>query len=141
MVETLAAVAAGLLVLTAAIHSLLGERRLIGPLMRERTGVLASAQSRFLVRFTWHLGSALSLALAAILLAAVWRPETVLRVILAATGGSAWRTRPSMTSGVAVTWKQRRPSGRGEWSSVAADWPVASTVVNRRRNVVNRSAE
>lgn len=87
MVETLAAVAAGLLVLTATIHSLLGEVRLITPLMRERTGVLASAQYRFLLRLTWHLGSALSLALAVILLAAVWRPEIVLRVVLAATGG------------------------------------------------------
>jgi hypothetical protein len=86
MVETLAAVAVGLLVLTAAIHSLLGEMRLITPLMRERTGVLASAQYRFLLRLTWHLGSALSLALAATLLTAVWRPETVLRVVLAATG-------------------------------------------------------
>ncbi len=87
MVEILVAVAVGLLVLTAAIHSLLGERRLITPLMRERTGVLASAQARFLLRLTWHLASVLWLALAVILLAAVWRPETVVRVALAATGG------------------------------------------------------
>ena len=87
MVEILAAAAVGLLVLTAAIHSLLGEKRLITPLMRERTGVLVSAQARFLLRLTWHLTSVLWLALAVILLAAVWRPETVVRVALAATGG------------------------------------------------------
>ncbi|TPW00857.1 MAG: hypothetical protein FD125_2912 [bacterium] len=86
MIETLVPVAVGLLVLTAAIHSLLGERRLITPLMRERTGVLASDQYRLLLRLTWHLGSALSLALAAVLLAAVWRPEAVLRIALTATG-------------------------------------------------------
>ena len=87
MAEALVAVAVGLLVLTAAIHSLLGERRLITPLMRERKGVLASAQARFLLRLTWHLVSILWLALAVILAAAVWRPETVTRVALAATGG------------------------------------------------------
>ncbi len=87
MVEILVAGAVGLLVLTAAIHSLLGELRLITPLMRERTGVLASAQYRFLLRLTWHLASVLWLALAVILLAAVWRPETVARVALAVTGG------------------------------------------------------
>ena len=87
MVEILVAAAVGLLILTAAIHSLLGEMRLITPLMRERTGVLASAQYRFLLRLTWHLVSVLWLALAVILLAAVWRPETVVRVALAVTGG------------------------------------------------------
>ena len=87
MVQILVAGAVGLLVLTAAIHSLLGEMRLITPLMRERTGVLASGQFRFLLRLTWHLASVLWLALAVILLAAVWRPETVVRVALAVTGG------------------------------------------------------
>lgn len=87
MVEILVAAAAGLLVLTAAIHSLLGETRLIAPLMQRRTGVLASAQARFLLRMTWHLASALWLALAVILLAAVWRPDAVARVALGVTGG------------------------------------------------------
>ena len=87
MVEILVASAVGLIVLAAAAHSLLGEKRLITPLMRERSGVLASAQYRFLLRLSWHFVSVLFLALAVILLAAVWRPETVARVTLAATGG------------------------------------------------------
>ena len=50
---------AALMVLTAATHSLLGEKRLIGPLLRERSGVLASGFARTIVRYAWHVTSAL----------------------------------------------------------------------------------
>lgn len=87
MVAILVAVVAGLLVLTGAVHSLLGEARLIAPLLLARQGILASAQARFLLRLTWHGFSVLMGMLALILLALVWRPEAVLQLALGATGG------------------------------------------------------
>ena len=50
---------AALMVLTAATHSLLGEKRLIGPLLRDRGGVMASRLARTIVRYAWHVTSAL----------------------------------------------------------------------------------
>jgi hypothetical protein len=50
--------AAALIVLIGALHSILGERRLIGPMLapQTRTGLLAaSAYARAIVRFAWHL--------------------------------------------------------------------------------------
>jgi hypothetical protein len=86
MVAMLVALVAGLLVLTGAIHSGLGEKRLITPLLQARPGILASAQARFLLRLTWHGFSVLMGVLALILLALIWRPETVLQTALGATG-------------------------------------------------------
>lgn len=88
MVVALIAVIAGLLVLTGIVHSLLGEWRLITPLLRARRGILASDQARFLLRLTWHGFSVLMVLLALILLAMVWRPEAVLQVTLGATGAA-----------------------------------------------------
>lgn len=86
MVATLVGVVAALLVVTGAVHSLLGEQRLIMPLLRQRQGILDSAQARFLLRLTWHGFSILAVILALVLLTAVWRPEAVARVTLAMTG-------------------------------------------------------
>ena len=88
MVAPLIAVIAGLMVLTGAIHSLLGEARLIAPLLRSRQGVLASDQARFLLRLTWHGFSALLLILALILPALVWWPDAVFQVALGAVGAT-----------------------------------------------------
>ncbi len=44
---------------TAVTHSLLGEKRLIGPLLRDRGGVMASGFARTIVRYAWHVTSAL----------------------------------------------------------------------------------
>ncbi len=86
MVATLVAIVAGLLVLTGTIHSLLGEKRLITPLLQARSGILASAQARFLLRLTWHGFSVLMGVLALVLLTLIWRPEAVLQTTLGATG-------------------------------------------------------
>lgn len=86
MAATLVGIVAALLVVTGAVHSLLGEQRLITPLLRERQGVLAAGRARFLLRLTWHGFSVLAAILALILLTAIERPEALARVALAVTG-------------------------------------------------------
>lgn len=68
------------------VHSLLGERRLIRPLLRERTGVMQRPLARFIVPFAWHLTSTIGLIVAATLLALAWTPAHVGTVTIAATG-------------------------------------------------------
>jgi hypothetical protein len=65
--------AAGLLCLaTALLHSLLGEVRLIGPILRGRHGVLSRPLSRQVTRFAWHWTTVLWLVVAAVLLSAAF---------------------------------------------------------------------
>ena len=59
---------------TAVIHSLAGERRLLGPLLSARTGVFAHAQSRRVFRGAWHMTSLFMALTAAVM---VW-PHTAL---------------------------------------------------------------
>jgi len=77
--------AAGLIVITLAIHSILGERRLIGPILADRSGVLASALARAVVRFAWHLTSAIGFIVAVSLVAIALRPTSVSAVLTLAT--------------------------------------------------------
>lgn len=86
MGEWLVLIGVGLLIATVALHSWLGERRLIAPLMGERGGVLASARARFLIRFSWHLVSLVSIALGLVVLTLVYRPEVALKAALALAG-------------------------------------------------------
>ncbi len=78
--------AAGLIVATMAVHSWLGERRLIGPLLTNPTGILVSEFAQVIVRFAWHLTSAIGLVVAAALIAAAIDPEAVIPVLVATTG-------------------------------------------------------
>lgn len=75
---------ATLMLATALTHSILGEMRLIGPLLRGRHGVLASAYARTLTRYAWHVTSALMVATA---LVVAWpgTPVTLIRAI-----GAIW---------------------------------------------------
>jgi hypothetical protein len=50
-------IAAALLIVTGVAHSLLGERRLIVPLLSRQEGILANKLARFILRFAWHLTS------------------------------------------------------------------------------------
>jgi hypothetical protein len=75
-----------LLVFTTFAHSLLGERRLIGPLLARREGVLASELARVVLRFAWHLTSVTWLVLALILVRLVRDPATVRLWAAAGTG-------------------------------------------------------
>lgn len=69
--------AASLAAITGIIHSWLGERRLIGPLLaaEHRSGPLAiSAFARRVLRFAWHLTSLAWCGSAAILIALALTP-------------------------------------------------------------------
>jgi hypothetical protein len=78
--------AAVLLVVTAFAHSVLGERRLLGPLLARREGVLASDLARFILRFAWHLTSVTWAVLALILVQLVRDPPPARFWAAAATG-------------------------------------------------------
>lgn len=80
---TLAAV---LIVVTMCIHSLLGQRRLIQPLLDQGGGVMERPLARFVVPFAWHLTSMIGLIIAAILLSWAWAPEIARPVGVALTG-------------------------------------------------------
>jgi hypothetical protein len=78
--------AAILLVITAFAHSVLGERRLLGPLLRRREGILASNLARVVLRFAWHLTSVTWAVLALILVQLVRDPATARFWAAAGTG-------------------------------------------------------
>lgn len=70
MINSALLFAAVLAVVLGAVHSWLGERRLIGPLLDpgSRTGILArSAFSRSVLRFAWHITSVAWWGMAAVL--------------------------------------------------------------------------
>jgi hypothetical protein len=79
-------VAAALLVITMTVHSLMGQRRLIRPIIRQGAGVMKNPLARFILPFGWHLMSFMGLVLAAILMAWAWAPNQGRAIGLAATG-------------------------------------------------------
>ena len=82
----LLSITAAVLVVTMLIHSILGQRRLIRPLLDQDAGIMQRPLARFLVPFAWHFTSLLGLIVAAILLAWAWAPEHALTIGLASTG-------------------------------------------------------
>lgn len=79
------AICAGLLVVTALVHSILGERRLLGPLLDLRIGILDHSLARFLLRFVWHFMSVLFAIIAVTLLVGLSSAETARITLLGAT--------------------------------------------------------
>jgi len=78
---------AALLAITAAVHSLLGERRLLQPVLRRPAGLLASSDlARFVLRFAWHLTSLTWLVLAIVLTTLALQPASMLKSTATATG-------------------------------------------------------
>lgn len=75
-----------LLVITMCVHSAMGQRRLVRPLLDDRAGVMQHPLTRFIVPFAWHLTSGIGLVVAAILFAWAWSPDQARTVGLAATG-------------------------------------------------------
>lgn len=71
-----------LMVLTALVHSVLGEKRLITPMLTQDKTVLTHPLARKVVRFAWHFTSALMLVSAAVV---IW-PGTPLELVQL-TGG------------------------------------------------------
>jgi hypothetical protein len=74
MSDALLLVAALLLIVTSAVHSVVGERRLLGPVLARREGILKSSLARFVLRFAWHITSVAWAVIALILLALVLDP-------------------------------------------------------------------
>ncbi|MDQ3247245.1 MAG: hypothetical protein M3Q52_10225 [Pseudomonadota bacterium] len=78
---------AGLLIVaTMFVHSILGQRRLIRPLLDQGAGVMQNPLARFIVPFAWHLTSFIGLAIASILFAWAWAPDHARTIGLATTG-------------------------------------------------------
>ena len=86
MQPILLSIAAAVMIATMIIHSVLGQRRLIQPLLAESAGVMQRPLARFIVPFAWHLMSLLGFILAAIFLAWAWAPEHAQTIGLGATG-------------------------------------------------------
>jgi hypothetical protein len=86
MIEQLALTFASLLIVaTMLVHSMLGQRRLIRPLLDQAEGVMQRPMARFIVPFAWHLTSFIGLIVAAVLLAFAWVPEHATTVGIVAT--------------------------------------------------------
>lgn len=86
MQQTVLTLASLLLVMTMCVHSMMGQRRLIRPLLDEGVGVMQHPLARFIVPFAWHLTSGIGLVVAAILFAWAWAPDQARNIGLAATG-------------------------------------------------------
>jgi uncharacterized membrane protein HdeD (DUF308 family) len=78
--------AAACVVVTCLVHSLIGEMRLIGPIMAIRTGVLQNDLARKVLRFAWHFMSALGLISAYVLIAAARNPLHADHILLLLIG-------------------------------------------------------
>jgi hypothetical protein len=78
-------IAAILLAMTMCVHSLMGQRRLVRPLLDQGTGVMSHPLARFIVPFAWHLTSGIGLVVATILLAWAWAPDQARTIGLVAT--------------------------------------------------------
>jgi|HubBroStandDraft_5_1064220.scaffolds.fasta_scaffold211389_2 hypothetical protein len=86
VVRIFSVAAATLLILTGIVHSVLGEGRLLKPLLLQRSGILASSLARFILRLAWHLTSLSWLVLAVILLAFQFEPTHAMGIALLTTG-------------------------------------------------------
>ena len=86
MQPTLLTAASLLIVATMCVHSMLGQRRIIRPLLDEAHGVMQRPLARFIVPFAWHLTSFIGLIVAAILFAWAWAPDRAGTIGLAMTG-------------------------------------------------------
>jgi len=75
-----------LLVATMGVHSILGQRRLIRPILKQGAGVMQRPLARFILPFGWHLMSFFGLIIAATLFAWAWAPDQARNVGLAMTG-------------------------------------------------------
>ena len=75
-----------LLAVTMGVHSVLGQKRLIRPILKQGAGVMQRPLARFILPFGWHLMSFMGLVLATILFAWAWTPDQARAFGLATTG-------------------------------------------------------
>lgn len=87
MTEQIALTIASLLIVaTMVVHSMLGQRRIIRPLLEDGSGVMQKPLARFIVPFAWHLTSSIGFIVAAILFAWAWMPDQAWTIGVVATG-------------------------------------------------------
>ena len=86
MTAVLLMISAVLVLATCLVHSLVGERRLIGPLMSLRTGVLQNDLARQVLRFAWHFTSGLGLIVAYVLFSYARNPLAIDRTMIVLIG-------------------------------------------------------
>lgn len=76
-----------MLLATALLHSIMGEKLLISPLLRLKGNrVLESNLARMLLRFCWHLISLMWIVLAIGLYSVTFKPQSASVLILLSTG-------------------------------------------------------
>lgn len=75
-----------LILATMLVHSMLGQRRIIRPLLDDGNGIMQKPLARFIVPFAWHLTSFIGLIVAAILFAWAWMPDQAVIIGLSAAG-------------------------------------------------------
>ena len=79
-------ISAALVLLTCLTHSIVGERRLIGPLLELRSGVLHNDLARQVLRFAWHFTSGLGLIVAYLLFTYARSPSSIDRTMIVLIG-------------------------------------------------------
>ena len=84
--QALLTIASLLLVATMGVHSMLGQKRLIRPILKQAAGVMQRPLARFILPFGWHLMSFMGLVIAAVLFAWAWAPDQARAIGLAMTG-------------------------------------------------------
>ena len=76
--------AAATMIAVAFVHAIIGERRLIGPLLASNSGVMAVPQARQVMRFAWHMTSMLMI-LCGVVVAWPGTDQVLIAII-----GAAW---------------------------------------------------
>jgi len=84
--QAILTIASLLLVATMGVHSILGQKRLIRPILKQGAGVMRNPLARFILPFGWHLMSLFGLIIAAILFAWAWAPDQARPIGLVMTG-------------------------------------------------------
>ena len=83
--QALLTTASLLLVATMGVQSVLGQKRLIRPILKQGAGVMQNPLARFILPFGWHLMSFMGLAIAVVLFAWAWAPDQAMTVGLLMT--------------------------------------------------------
>ncbi|MEO9469335.1 hypothetical protein [Parasphingorhabdus sp.] len=88
MNEILLYIAAGLALVTILVHSIVGEKRLITPLVNSDHGVMEADLAKQVVRFAWHFTSIIGLIAVYILFDAARDFAAADTALLSITGGA-----------------------------------------------------
>ncbi|QTD56372.1 hypothetical protein [Parasphingorhabdus cellanae] len=88
MSEILLTIAAILALATVLVHSIVGEKRLIGPLVTAGDGVMQEDLAKQVIRFAWHFTSILGLIAVYILAMAAYDFAAADVTLLAVTGSA-----------------------------------------------------